>query len=54
MRTHNHCSPLKYHTALYAEPLTISEAVKTYLAILFGVGLCMVAFYHMIPMHILF
>jgi hypothetical protein len=46
---HNHLSPPFYRDPLYTEPLTLSEAVKTYFAILFGVGICMVAFYYLSP-----
>jgi hypothetical protein len=44
---HNHCSPARIYPV--NEPLTLTEAIKTYLAILFGVGICMVAFYYVVP-----
>ena len=47
---HNHFSPLGYQARGNHEPLTIVEAIKTYLAILFGVGLSLVAFYHLTPL----
>jgi hypothetical protein len=45
---HNHFSP-GYHTHFQQEPLTLAEAVKTYLVILFGVGFSMMAFYYLVP-----
>lgn len=45
---HSNISP-SYSARFRNEPLTLAEAVKTYLAILFGVGLSMMAFYYLLP-----
>lgn len=48
---HNHFSP-GYPSRLdssYAEPLTFVEAVKTYLMLLLGVGISVLAFYYLMP-----